>query len=437
MPKLTKRLTDTVATRCAPPRAGYQIYWCAKTPGFGVLVMANGKRSWVFERRDLNGKTKRRSLGRVSGSGRSAISAEVARVRALAFSNDIAQGKDPVADEREAEKQEQRVGLTFAEALEQYVKDDSARKHPLKDRTRADYRGMIRPASAGEDGRVRTEGELAPLARRRLDALTGSAIKSRYQVLQKRGPTRAAYAMRVLRGVLNYHGVKLDENPFDRATPGRDRIKLPTANKRDRVIPAEKLHAWWKAASAVPKGDYFKLTLLTGLRPQDELAAVKISDVDTAGWRISIGDPKSQDRKAHVVLLSEQAREIVTRNLTKRVGKKEVEKAPDDFLIDQVVDPRKSLNAIIKQSGVAFSPYDLRRTFGTIAGGLLPGYVVKRLMGHADGNDITAGHYVHLDEATLRAGWQTVADYISTQASQRPTKGSGQKVVPIRRKAAA
>src|SRR5262245_36526923 len=115
MPKLEKRLTDTVAAApwryaqtdgeaappFGPPASGYQIYWCANTPGFGVLVMANGKRSWVFERRDLNGRTRRRSLGRVSGSGRNAISAEVARVKALNCSNELAQGRDPVADKRE------------------------------------------------------------------------------------------------------------------------------------------------------------------------------------------------------------------------------------------------------------------------------------------------------------------------------------------------
>jgi integrase len=43
------------------------------------------------------------------------------------------------------------------------------------------------------------------------------------------------------------------------------------------------------------------------------------------------------------------------------------------------------------QSGVPFSAHDCRRTFSAIAAGVLPGYVVKRLLNHADGNDVSAG----------------------------------------------
>jgi integrase len=96
----------------------------------------------------------------------------------------------------------------------------------------------------------------------------------------------------------------------------------------------------------------------------------------------------------------------------KRVG----EKSPYDLLFEAAGDPRKSLRKIVKASGVAFSAHDCRRTFGTIAASLLPGYLVKRLLNHADGADVTAGHYIHLDEQTLRAGWQTVADNVMLRA---------------------
>ena len=87
-------------------------------------------------------------------------------------------------------------------------------------------------------------------------------------------------------------------------------------------------------------------------------------------------------------------------------------KAPDDLLFVGAADPRKSLQAIIDATGIPFSAHDCRRTFASIAAARLPGYVFKHLMNHAAGGDVTAAHYVHPDEDTMRAAWQTVADAI-------------------------
>jgi integrase len=404
MPKLNRKLTDTIARFANVPSDRYVIYWCAHTPGFGVRVTPDGARSWILERR-VNGRTVRRTLGHVTGSGRGAVTAEKARELAVQRSGELVQGRDVSVEQRAERKSAKRTGITFAEALRIYVEDDSARKRPLKARTRSDYFGMILDSQQGQNGRKRAEGELASIANKRLNALTGVSIKSLYKALQKRGQTRAAYAMRVLRGTLNYHGVRLEDDPFDRATPRRERIVLPSPNKRDRVVPAEKLASWWKASSTAANGDFFQLLLLTGLR-RGELTDARVADIELQGGRLKVPDTKS--RKAHVVLLSEEAMEIVR----KRVG----EKSPYDLLFEAAGDPRKSLRKIVKASGVAFSAHDCRRTFGTIAASLLPGYLVKRLLNHADGADVTAGHYIHLDEQTLRAGWQTVADFVMLRA---------------------
>ena len=73
---------------------------------------------------------------------------------------------------------------------------------------------------------------------------------------------------------------------------------------------------------------------------------------------------------------------------------------PYEPLFGRAGDPRKSLATIIKQSGAEFSAHDCRRTFVSIAASRLPGYVVKRLANHAGNGDVTAAHYVHLDEHT-------------------------------------
>jgi integrase len=430
MPRLEKRLTETIAQKCARPSTGYSIYWCPDTPGFGVRVTCNGSRAWIHEQR-FKGKTVRATLAPVSGSGRGAISAELARKLAIQRSGELVQGKDPAVEQRAAAKLEKSAGLIFADALRQYIADDATRERPLKDRTKHDYLGMIEPEGVSDSGRRHGPGELASIASTRLDKLTGAAVKTLYQSLQKRGPTRAAYAIRVLRATLNYHGVRLTDDPFDRATPGRDRIRLPAARKRDRVISNEKLGAWWKACSAAENGDKFKLLLLAGMRP-GELSAVRVADVDLNGDRIALADTKN--RKPFTILLSTQARRIVT----VRVEGKE----PEDLLFDQAANPHRSQAAIIKQSGVPFSPHDCRRTFISIAAALVPGYVVKRLVNHADGNDITAGHYVRLDEATLRAAWQTVADFIESKVvgartTRKNKKRRPAKILPFQPRVAA
>lgn len=435
MPKLNEKLTDTVAKRCKfqptivkngssrPNHAGFSIFWCGKTPGFGVRVTDRGIRTWIVEHR-VDGKTVRRKLGRVSGSGRDAISAEHARKLSIKRSGELVQGVDVYANQRAAAKRDERDGLTFEQALQQYIDDNGARERPLKQRTREDYLEMVSPGGVNDYGRMRIPGELASIAEKRIASVTGSDMKALYLRLQKRGRTRAAYAMRVLRAVLRYHDVKLDNDPFARDQAGRDRIRLPRANRRKRVIPQERLGLWWKAASAAPSGDKFQFMVLTGLRP-GETAQVKASDVDLNGGRIPIVDTKNG--KEHVVLLSRQAKRIIAARIKG--------KDPQDTLFE--ADPRESQKTIIEHCGVPFSPHDCRRTFSTIAANLLPELVLKRLLNHAVGDDVTAGHYVHLDEATLRGAWQRVADFIYKKAAQRQPRRGEQKVVPIIRAAVA
>jgi hypothetical protein len=63
--------------------------------------------------------------------------------------------------------------------------------------------------------------------------------------------------------------------------------------------------------------------------------------------------------------------------------------------------------------------HGLRATFASIAEELVSGAVLKKMMNHAAGADVTLGHYVGKSEAQLRAGWQVVADFIEAAATPR------------------
>ena len=109
--------------------------------------------------------------------------------------------------------------------------------------------------------------------------------------------------------------------------------------------------------------------------------------------------------------LSRQALAIVERNC--------LDKEPHDPLF-AIVDARKTLAWINALAGTTVQGHGLRATFASIAEELVSGGVLKRMLNHADGGDVTLGHYVGKSEAQLRAGWQTVADFV--EAARPPAQ---------------
>jgi len=106
-----------------------------------------------------------------------------------------------------------------------------------------------------------------------------------------------------------------------------------------------------------------------------------------------------------------QALEIAARNCE---GRK-----PDEPLF-RIVGARKTLAWINTRAGTTVKGHGLRATFASIAEELVSGAALKRMLNHASGSDVTLDHYVSKSETQLRAGWQTVADFIDAAAAQDP-----------------
>jgi integrase len=134
---------------------------------------------------------------------------------------------------------------------------------------------------------------------------------------------------------------------------------------------------------------------------------IKVGDVNLEGGKIVLRDTKN--RTDHKLLLSRQALQIVERNCQDRM--------PDAPLFP-IVDARKTLAWINAQAGTKVQGHGLRATFASVAEELVSGGVLKRMMNHAVGGDVTLGHYVGKSETQLRAGWQTVADFIETASAK-------------------
>ena len=328
---------------------------------------------------------------------------EEARLRAEASARELAKRED---------------GLTLEVAVREYVEKKRRAKDglPLKARTKADYLAMIEPGRASSTGKKFADGELYPLAGKLLPRITAHDIRDVYARVLKRSVRQAVYAMQVLRAVLRWHGVIVPGNPLGRDTAGRDRIVLPPPRGNPSPIPSERLGVWWRAACIAPSrvaADYYCFELLTGCRggeihgcKRHQYPPIKVDDVDTEAGKIVLRDTKN--RSDHTLLLSRQALEIAKRNCDGR--------GPDQPLFP-IVDARKTLAWINAQAGTKVQAHGLRATFASIAEELVSGGVLKRMLNHAVSGDVTLGHYVGKSEAQLRAGWQTVADFIDAAAT--------------------
>lgn len=408
MPIANDKITDTIARGLPAPLTSYAIYWCPHTPGFGVRVTHTGAKAWIVERR-VDGATVRRTVGKAV-TGRGAITATLARKLAASASGDLAMGVDTIGErkaERAKVKAERKETVTLAQAFDAYVDRKQHRsdgKTPMKPRSAADYLGAVRAAGIGATNRKREAGTLHALADVAIGKLTGDAIRAVAKRLERKGPTQAARAMRMLRAVLRFHGVKMVDDPFALTTAQVERVQTNAGRARDRIVSAADLPRWWKATEATANGDSFRFLLLTGLR-RGEAGAARVRDLDIEARTLRVGDTKNH--RPHVVYLSRQALAIATARAEGR--------EPDDFLFP--AQPQRTLRRIVESSGVAFSAHDLRRTFASIGAALVPVYALKSMLNHAGGSDVTFKHYVVADDHALRAAWQTVADFIESKVN--------------------
>lgn len=106
MPKITKRVVDAVTPTDKP-----QFIWDDEIKGFGLLVLPSGVKSYVFQYRSAEGRSRRATIGKHGASW----TAEQARTKAKEMQTAVRTGHDPLG-----EKQEQRKALTTKQLLALY-----------------------------------------------------------------------------------------------------------------------------------------------------------------------------------------------------------------------------------------------------------------------------------------------------------------------------
>jgi integrase len=241
-------------------------------------------------------------------------------------------------------------------------------------------------------------------------------VMKKQKELTQRGKTLANAAMRVLRLLMNYAelvGV-IEKNPVNIISKGRMWHKN---NRKDRVIPSNKLKEWHEAVLSLDnyKASVYLLSILyMGLRSSEALS-MEWEHINIRGKALTVFDTKNGSDQTlpipDVLIPHLKALKGITGS------SKWVFPATDES--QHMWLPKKPIAQVVSMVNFEFSSHDCRRTFATIAEAVnLPLTMIKRLMNHVTSGDVTGG-YIVTEEDTLREAINKIADYIQARVTKK------------------
>jgi integrase len=333
-----------------------------------------------------------------------------ARTQAKSYLAEISKGKNP-HDEEKARKAKL---VTLAEVLENYIE---ARGN-LKLSTIQDYRHTF-------------ECYLNDWLKKPAIEISKDMVELKFRKISKTSSAQANKTMRNFRAVMNYAIMKYEDSNGDsifRHNPVIRITQLRAWHRPVRKITLIKhydLAPWYQAVMNLTNDtiapnrevvrDFLLFVLLTGLR-RNEAAKLTWNHVDLKDKTIVIKDTKNHTD--HTLPLTDFLYDLLTK---RKADAKTKYVFPNENNTGYMVDPKKQIARVVKESGVSFSTHDLRRTFITIAESLdISAYSLKRLLNHKMTNDVTAG-YIISDVERLRVPMQKITDYILSRIGEKET----------------
>ena len=301
--KLTERKIEKLA-----PEAGRKdcLVFDDEQRGLAVRTSAKGSRTYLCQY-TLHGQKWRVPLGACL-----ALSLAKARQAAAAVMGDVAKGRNPAADRKEATAAERakraRNRLTLRVLIEDWQRIHLAgrRQSYAHEAVRALHVAFAdRLDDAAEDlDRTAVVRALDALARRH-NRKNGSDGAKRGMAMTGRTAAygRAAYAWAVKRGAVAV-------NPFAALPIGK------SVTNRERVLSDQELVEIWRAAGdvAAPYGSIVRLLILTGQR-RGEVAGMSWNEIadDLTAWTMP-GD-RTKNGAVHAVPLNSTASAIIKATL--------------------------------------------------------------------------------------------------------------------------
>lgn len=409
MPKVHVHLNFTKAALAAipPAPAGHRtVYNDTQIRGLQLIVTERGAKSFYLYKR-VGGKPYRNLLGTFPHL-------PVAQARNLALDSAAKVGRG--IDLRQEKHASKRKRVTLSEAFAAYK---TARPN-LKPSTLYSYERFLAHAF----GKWR---------KKPLIEITKDLVAARHrQLTLDSGPGYADGAMRFLRAVINFAQCQyeapdgtalLPDNPVRRISQTRAWNRL---KRRTSYVRPEDLKPWFEAVlklkeeprklEAVTVADWLLLMMLTGLR-RGEAQQLRWADVNLKARTLTVRDTKKDED--HTLPLSDYLLKLLAARRPKNNPEAEFVFASYGRK-GYLTDPRELLERVASDSGVTFTPHDLRRTFITVAESLdIRPYALKRLLNHKMTNDVTAG-YIIAEVERLRGPMQQVTDFMLRRAGLKP-----------------
>lgn len=398
MPKLTKRTVDSAK----PDPSRFQtLIWDCEIRGFGLRISPGGKKSYILQYRNAQGRSRRTTLGATSR-----LTAEQARKLARQRLSEVDHGEDPAEASREA-----REGLTVAGFAERYLERHA---RPKK-----------KPSSVVLDERLLRLCILPALGSRKLADVTRADVRKMHHKKRKT-PVQANRALLLLSKMMNLAeswGLRPDgSNPCRGVErfPERPRQRFLSGGEVARL--GEALREAEEKGTAHPSGILaLRLLLLTGARC-GEILSLKWSEVDFKRRYLHLSDSKTGEKS---IPLNAPALEVLS-NAPRIEGNPYV--CSGDRPGSHLVGLPKIWYRIRARAGLeGVRIHDLRHTYAAFgAGGGLSLPLIGSLLGHSQPQ--TTARYAHLGadprhEAAERIGGELAANL----------NGSGGDVVPFRR----
>jgi len=393
--RLSKRIVDA-----AKPAEKPRFVWDEALPGFGLLVHPSGRKVYVAQYRNAEGRSRRITLGShgvlTPEQARRIAAGELAAARA---------GQDPAA-----ERQEARRSLTVADLVARYMEEHLPKK---------------KPTSAREDRRMLRKHVLPAFGKRKLGDVRQSDV-ARLHLSMRATPVMANRVLFLVSTLFNL--AERWELRGEGTNPCRH-IPRYRERKRERFLSDAELERLGRALAEVEgAGDSSKAALaairllaLTGAR-RGEILGLRWEDVDLGRRVLRLPDSKTG---AKIILLADAAAALLA--ALPRKGPWVIPSRMYPGI--PLRDIRKTWRRVLERAELpGLRLHDLRHTHASVgaeAGLSLP--LIGSLLGHR--RAATTERYAHLVDDAQRAAARLVQGRIaSALEGRRPAK-----VLPLRR----
>ena len=268
----------------APPK-GEIFAWCSDKPGWGVRILASGRKSWVVQYRDPDGKSRRHTIGDLR-----IVPITLAEQRASEILSHAKLGRDLLAEEREASTKRSRDAEKSVGAMvAAYLSEPEVRRRRSFVETKRYLEVHWKPVH-GLSAETISRHDLIPVLR---------------QIATERGEVSANRARSALSGLFAW---AIEHGQLRRETTPTLHLPKWQERSRERVLSLEELAAVWRAAGEVrePARSIVRLLILTGCR-RSEIAGLFWHEVDLEKALITIPGARSKNGRALTIPLARPA----------------------------------------------------------------------------------------------------------------------------------